>query len=91
MNVTVEHRGKKRKGRGFSIPEVVEAGLTWVQCAQLKLRVDRNRKSSYKENVALLKDAAKNVPRQKKKGKTKAQRAAKKNVPKKAAPEQKNE
>ena len=79
MKAFVEHRDKKRKARGFSVPEVVEAGLTWVDCARMKLPLDPKRRTSYKDNVAQLKEAAKNKPAPK----PKAKKVKTKTVPKK--------
>lgn len=84
MNAVVEHRGKKRNARGFSIAEVVEAGLDWKDLPRLKVRIDKKRSSVYKENVKSLKELASNIPpRKKKPKKKKAERAANRVKPKK--------
>jgi len=57
--VVVEHRGHKRKSRGFSRKEIKEAGLTCQQFCKLKQQWDGRRKTSYKENVEELKKLAK--------------------------------
>lgn len=44
-----------RFGRGFSIDELKEAGVTLEQARKLKIRVDRRRSSRWSENVARLK------------------------------------
>ena len=55
MQVYVEHRGIKRKARGFTCKEIKEAGITCQQFCALKLPWDSRRKTTYKENVAYLK------------------------------------
>lgn len=52
---TVNHRGKKRKARGYTAAEIVEAGLTVQDLAKHKLRMDPNRRTTYAENVKELK------------------------------------
>lgn len=61
MNVTVTHRGVPRKAKGFSCREVMDAGLDCTQFESLKLPYDMRRSTSYKENVAALKELSKNV------------------------------
>lgn len=86
MKAIVDHRGQRRKARGFSVAEAVEAGLTWQDCARFKVRLDPKRSTSYKENVKTLKELVKSVPAAKKKPKkTKAQRKAAKKAPAKPA------
>ena len=46
---------KKRVGKGFSLGELREAGLTKQQARKLGLRVDKMRKTTHSENVSLLK------------------------------------
>jgi large subunit ribosomal protein L13e len=46
--------GKKRHGRGFSLPELEKAGLTWHQAQLLQIPVDRRRESAHAENVKVL-------------------------------------
>jgi len=59
MEAMVMHREKQRKGRGFSCKEIEEAKLTCQQFAALKLPWDSRRATSYKENIAALKQALK--------------------------------
>lgn len=42
---------KPREGRGFSLKEIKEAGLTISIAKKLNIPIDRRRKSSHKENV----------------------------------------
>ncbi|RLE49050.1 MAG: 50S ribosomal protein L13e [Candidatus Methanomethylicota archaeon] len=46
---------KKRVGRGFSLNELKEAGLTEQQARKLGLKVDRLRRTVHPENVEALK------------------------------------
>jgi len=55
MQVYVEHRGIKRKARGFTCKEIKEAGITCQQFCALKLPWDSRRKTAYKENIEYLK------------------------------------
>jgi len=59
----------KRKGRGFSLRELQEAGITLIQAKKLGIAVDRRRKSLHKENVEELKRIAAQKPAPKKKEK----------------------
>ena len=74
MNVTVTHRGIQRTAKGFSGKEIMDAGLACSQFCSLNLPFDLRRKTSYKENVAVLKDAAKNLPAVSKPAKTTAKK-----------------
>ena len=67
MEVTIEHRGYKRKGRGFTCKEIVEAGLSWREFAAMNLRCDMRRKTMYSDNVNYLKGLEKPVFKPKKK------------------------
>jgi large subunit ribosomal protein L13e len=58
-----------RKGRGFSLKELQEAGITLTQAKKLGIAVDRRRKSLHKENVEELKRIAAQKPAPKKKEK----------------------
>ena len=55
----VLHREMRRKSRGFSCQEVLDAGLTCQQFDQLKLPWDPRRKTKYTENVTYLKSLQK--------------------------------
>ena len=48
--------GKIRIGRGFSLNELAESGLTPDQAYRLGLRIDKRRSSKWPENVAKLKE-----------------------------------
>ncbi len=72
MQVSVEHRGTKRKARGFSCAEIEEAGLTCQQFDMLKLPWDSRRKTKYTENVSYLKKLEKPAAKPAKAKKTKA-------------------
>ncbi len=52
----VEHRKKKRKARGYTAAEIVEAGLTIQDLAKHNIRMDPRRKTKYAENVKKLKE-----------------------------------
>ncbi len=45
-----------RRGRGFSLGELKEAGLTPAQAKRLGIYVDKRRKTVYEWNVKALKD-----------------------------------
>lgn len=47
---------KPREGRGFSLKELEEAGISPNIAKRLKIPIDRRRKSSHKENVEKLKE-----------------------------------
>ncbi len=49
-------RGKARFGRGFSLNELKEVGITVNQARKLKIPVDERRSSKWPENVARLKE-----------------------------------
>ncbi len=42
---------RPREGRGFSLKEIKEAGLTFSLAKKLNIPIDRRRKSLHKENV----------------------------------------
>jgi len=50
-----------REGRGFSLGELREAGITLDLAKKLKIRVDKRRRSVHQWNVELLKKALKEV------------------------------
>jgi ribosomal protein L13E len=47
--------GKRRNGKGFSPDELKEAGLNAADARNLRIPVDRKRKSSHEENIEALK------------------------------------
>lgn len=47
--------GKERQGKGFSPDEIKEAGLTNADARNLKIPIDRKRKTSHEENIEALK------------------------------------
>lgn len=48
---------KLREGKGFSIDELKQAGVTLELAKKLGIRIDRRRKSVREENVKALKEA----------------------------------
>ncbi len=48
-------KGKKRKGKGFSLEELKLAGISVNEAKKLKIYIDKRRKSVYEENVEFLK------------------------------------
>lgn len=52
---------KIRQGKGFSLNEIKEAGLTVDLASRMRLFIDRRRRSSHKENVEMLKTALKDA------------------------------
>ncbi len=48
--------GKNRQGRGFSLPEIKEAGISLADVRWMAIPVDSRRKTRHNENVTLLKD-----------------------------------
>ncbi|MHA1606027.1 MAG: ribosomal protein L13e [Candidatus Freyarchaeota archaeon] len=69
-----------REGRGFSIAELKEAGLTLHDAKQVGIRVDVRRKTVHMENVKALKDFMKKLV----KGKAARRKAVKEKEVKKA-------
>lgn len=47
---------KPKKGRGFSLKEIKDAGLNPQEAKKLKLTIDIRRKTSHAENVEALKE-----------------------------------
>jgi len=52
---------KPRRGRGFSIEETIQSGLTVVDARKMGLIVDIRRKTAYPENVEALKQYQKDL------------------------------
>lgn len=73
----VVHREIKRKSRGFSCNEILDAGLTCPQFNAMKLPWDSRRKTKYAENISYLKSLAKPEIKAKPK-KAKSEKPAKK-------------
>ncbi|MBT0158805.1 hypothetical protein G4O51_02340 [Candidatus Bathyarchaeota archaeon A05DMB-2] len=74
--------GKQRDGKGFSLNELKEAGLNKADAKRLKIPVDPRRKTAHAENIETLKA---HLAQQKlqTKPKSKPERQAAKNKPKK--------
>jgi ribosomal protein L13E len=53
--VVFSQTGKQRQGRGFSPDEIKEAGLNNGDVRRLGIPVDRKRRTSREENIAVLK------------------------------------
>jgi large subunit ribosomal protein L13e len=53
--VITAQSGKERLGKGFSPDELKEAGLTAADARNLKIPVDRKRRTSHEENIEALK------------------------------------
>jgi len=60
-NVSSPLLKSKRRGNGFSLGELKEAGLTIDNARSMKIRFDLRRRSLNKENVAALKIVATKV------------------------------
>jgi len=52
---------RRRVGRGFSIEEIKEAGLTLEQAKKLKIYIDTRRKTSHPENISSLRSLSTQV------------------------------
>lgn len=57
-NVIVKKEGGTRKGKGYSIEELKEAGLKLSDAKSKKIAVDKRRKSCHSGNVEELKKLA---------------------------------
>jgi large subunit ribosomal protein L13e len=57
----VKHKGVTREGKGFSLKELKEAGLTIDLAKKLNIAIDKRRSSLRKENVETLKELIKNL------------------------------
>ncbi len=54
--------GKRRQGKGFSPDEIKEAGLNAGDARQLKIPVDRKRRTSHEDNIEALKAHMEKTP-----------------------------
>jgi len=63
----VRRRARERTGRGFSIPELAEAGLNTGEARQLGVPVDQRRGTSHKVNIETLKNLVKETKKTKRK------------------------
>jgi large subunit ribosomal protein L13e len=59
MYAIVFSKGKKKKGKGFSLNEIRLAGLTLIEAKKLGIRIDKRRKTVWQENVMKLKSLKK--------------------------------
>ena len=50
-----DRRGRSRIGRGFSVKELLDAGLTVAQAKELGIAVDMRRRTSHAKNTQMLK------------------------------------
>ncbi len=57
----VKHKGVTREGRGFSLKELEEAGLTIDKAKKLNIAIDKRRSSLRKENVEKLRELLKTL------------------------------
>ena len=65
--VSRTHKGRPlvRPGRGFSVPELHQAGLTKDQAERLKLPLDPRRRTSYDHNAEIVRTVARELKTQK--------------------------
>jgi len=54
--LVIGHTGRPRKGRGFSLGELREAGISLDKAKRLGLYIDKRRDTVHQENVEALKD-----------------------------------
>lgn len=71
-------RNRWRTGRGFSLAELQQAGLTLGDAKRLGVPIDRRRRSCWPENVEALKQLAKPKKRRRKAAKKKEEAAKEK-------------
>ncbi|AOL17124.1 50S ribosomal protein L13e [Sulfolobus sp. A20] len=67
-NFTFEYKNDRkvyRVGKGFSVGEIVKAGLTIEKARKLGIYVDIRRKSVHEENIQMLKKFIENKTQQK--------------------------
>lgn len=53
---TPAQRSRPRSGRGFSLKEIKEAGLTPHDAGRLKVPIDKRRKTAHPKNIQMLKE-----------------------------------
>ena len=79
--------GEPRKGRGFSLKELKDAGIGLADARWMAIPIDSRRKTNHSENVQLLKEYMKRIKKLDKSVKKPAPKPkAKKATPTKAAP-----
>ena len=67
LEPTVQRKGKPRRGRGFSIAELSEAGTDFRQALKSRIPVDQRRKAKYERNIEILKQYLQSMGSKKKK------------------------
>ena len=79
--------GETRQGRGFSLPELKEAGIGIADARWMAIPIDSRRKTQHPENVKLLQDFVKRIKKlEKSKKPAKTEPKAKKAKPAKPKP-----
>jgi len=53
--------GHRRKGRGFSLAEIMQVGIDVRTARRLKIPIDKRRKTMYVENIQRLREFLKKV------------------------------
>jgi ribosomal protein L13E len=53
--IITDQTGKKRRGKGFSLNELKEAGLNTSDTKKLGVHLDRKRKTAHEQNIKTLK------------------------------------
>jgi len=56
LRPVVVHRGKRRKGKGFSLGELKAVGLSLREAKKMGISFDKRRKSVLEENVKMLEE-----------------------------------
>jgi len=56
MKPEIKSRTKKRKGKGYSIKELVDANIDTKDLPKLGIRIDPRRKTIYPKNIESLKE-----------------------------------
>ena len=64
-NIAIVHKkdGRPKEGRGFSVEELKKAELTIKSALKLGVPVDSRRRSLHEENVEILKEHLKGIPK----------------------------